>query len=419
MYTAQQNIDRFAPMINYTLERLNYVFTVEQFKCEFKKDLANFLSYKNREIDFPLILVTVDDLKYFFGFNQIIENIEDFPYYNFINLVVDNTSVKLNCNVDDEFLELLIWEKVDLVKSKAVVEDNPPTSSSNLTSTKKSHRLNIPNHIPQIVHEMKTRLTKVTNEVKGKYSEDDIAVRIDIEFADLRVTSILEFNKVVLTYKLFSFTLAINHHTQFTQHPEKYTNFKININVTDSQIDMDVRYCEFQAFYVLASKNNLPDAVDRNQKLRRAIEVMNLMAVKQLLYEHISYQTMPKEKFLVILDAVFLKFRSEGNTSLNSYPGFCGFCDRSMSGYIFIGNKSEHYVSLLFDIENGGLKDLYECSSFNVKNIYPDRSKRIMIDNYDSIEISDYIQREKMKEENDEFYKLLDKYDKETSNPFS
>lgn len=120
------------------------------------------------------------------------------------------------------------------------------------------------------------------------------------------------------------------------------------------------------------------------QKVRKAIEMMNMSALKVLLDQKV-YQDLDREKFLFKLDTAFNFFKKAGNTRLKSYPGRCKICDTSKAGYLFVANKSPNYISIVFHIAEGIIVDALECSSFGSKEVDLEDKERVYLD-----DLSDY-----------------------------
>ena len=75
-----------------------------------------------------------------------------------------------------------------------------------------------------------------------------------------------------------------------------------------------------------------------------------------------TYQDLPKEKFIQKLSSAFNEFKKHGDDYLEAHSGQCNNCFTDKTVYIFIGNNSNNYMSILFDDVAGEIKDLAECS---------------------------------------------------------
>jgi hypothetical protein len=117
------------------------------------------------------------------------------------------------------------------------------------------------------------------------------------------------------------------------------------------------------------------------------IQEMDIDMVDLILDKDITLQDLPKQDFMDKLNHVMEQFRQHKNTRLQSYPGFCSSdrCPNACSGgQVFVGNRSGHYMNLIFDVKMGNVSDLYECEDFQVL------STSVILDEYLRIHIDDY-----------------------------
>lgn len=119
---------------------------------------------------------------------------------------------------------------------------------------------------------------------------------------------------------------------------------------------------------------NLADAV------RYFIQSMDVDMLYNLLDDKITYQDFHRNEFLLKLERVMEDFKSNGDTFLNAVEGRCGDCYKEKSGYLFIGNNSERYMNLLFDLDKGEITDLFECSNFITQFKFRHLTRRVYID---------------------------------------
>lgn len=76
------------------------------------------------------------------------------------------------------------------------------------------------------------------------------------------------------------------------------------------------------------------------------------------------YQNATKESFLRQLGKAFQNFYDADDTSLVAYKGQCNNsqCENfGKSGYRFVGNSSNRYINLIFEIEDGDIKNIFHC----------------------------------------------------------
>ena len=119
-----------------------------------------------------------------------------------------------------------------------------------------------------------------------------------------------------------------------------------------------------------------------SETIRHSIENMDIQSLNNTLSADITYQDYPKQEFLKKLSVVFKTFRKFGNTSLSSYSGSCSSCNTNSRGYVFVGNHSSHYMTLLIELEKGEISDLMECSKFITDHKLLNLKDRIKIEDY-------------------------------------
>jgi hypothetical protein len=79
------------------------------------------------------------------------------------------------------------------------------------------------------------------------------------------------------------------------------------------------------------------------------------------------------------LRLVFIEFKANLDHFLYLAAGKCNGCDKSKSGFSFIGNNSGNYFTLIFDIEYNKILDLYECSNLKMATKTIKLNERIFI----------------------------------------
>lgn len=115
------------------------------------------------------------------------------------------------------------------------------------------------------------------------------------------------------------------------------------------------------------------------QAIRHFIEKMDIEMIDAFLDNDKTYQDFKKEVFISRLQQAFEEFKSFGDTHLNSIEGSCNRCDKTKTGFTFIGNNSNNYMDIIFDTTDNKIEDLYQCVEFkkcaNLKcnnNVYID-----------------------------------------------
>lgn len=119
---------------------------------------------------------------------------------------------------------------------------------------------------------------------------------------------------------------------------------------------------------------------DQATAIQHFFETMDIEMVEAFLDSDKTYQDWKKSKFINKLADAFNQFKSYGDSNLASYPGSCGICDKSKSGFTFVGNISGNYMSIIFDVAEGKINDLYECSVFKRNKSDLKLKERIYID---------------------------------------
>jgi hypothetical protein len=97
-----------------------------------------------------------------------------------------------------------------------------------------------------------------------------------------------------------------------------------------------------------------------------------------------TYQDFKKEVFIAKPTQSFNEFMDAGDTCLEMYPGHCNSksCNFNSKGIRFIGNHSKNFMDLIIDIQNGAVKDIYECSFFKCMVDFELLNNRIEIDKF-------------------------------------
>jgi len=86
--------------------------------------------------------------------------------------------------------------------------------------------------------------------------------------------------------------------------------------------------------------------------------------LKLILEDCYTYQDYDKKTFLRSLLDAFEEFQEYGNTYLNVFEGKCNSCvskKMNCQGYSFLGNQTNHYMDLIFEITDDKVSDIYEC----------------------------------------------------------
>ncbi len=120
---------------------------------------------------------------------------------------------------------------------------------------------------------------------------------------------------------------------------------------------------------------------NQTQAIQHFIEKMDIEMVDAFLDNDKTYQDFEKYLFISKLQKAFETFTDLGDTHLIAVEGRCNSCDKTKTGFTFIGNNSKNYMSIVFDTADNKINDLYECSDFKNKQTNLILKERIYIDN--------------------------------------
>ncbi len=109
---------------------------------------------------------------------------------------------------------------------------------------------------------------------------------------------------------------------------------------------------------------------------------MDISMLKMVLDDDHTYQDFDKKVFLKKLGYVFTTLEEAGNTYLNRYAGFCNSeeCNFKCKGYSFVGNVTQDYMDVIFDVRENRVFDIYECDQFKCELDSPLKNTKLVID---------------------------------------
>ena len=115
------------------------------------------------------------------------------------------------------------------------------------------------------------------------------------------------------------------------------------------------------------------------------LQCLDIAKVSNVLDDKKTYQNFEKPLFIKKLGSALDEFIEAGDTYLNRYDGVCNSktCNFNCKGFSFVGNKSEDYLDLIIDIQDGVVLDIYECFSFKCENQEIQKNEYIGIDKSD------------------------------------
>ena len=131
---------------------------------------------------------------------------------------------------------------------------------------------------------------------------------------------------------------------------------------------------------LVEKQGSTPTFKSHSELVRYFIQTMDTDMLYFVLDNNFRYQNFPRNEFILKLERLFQMFKVNGDTFLNAIEGRCGQCSKDKSGFLFVGNNSKMYLNLLFDLSNGQIKDLYECSSFKTNFERQNFTRRLWID---------------------------------------
>lgn len=117
------------------------------------------------------------------------------------------------------------------------------------------------------------------------------------------------------------------------------------------------------------------------QAIQHFIEKMDIEMIDAFLDNDKTYQDFEKYLFISKLQQAFETFANRGDTLLLPFEGSCNSCDKTKTGFTFIGNNSRNYMSIVFVTADNKINDLYECIDFKNNQINLKLKERIYIDN--------------------------------------
>ena len=98
-----------------------------------------------------------------------------------------------------------------------------------------------------------------------------------------------------------------------------------------------------------------------------------------------TYQGFEKSIFINKLTIAIDEFIDCEDTFLDCYAGSCNSkdCNFNCAGFKFIGNKSGKYVTLIMDIKEDKIMDIYECGNMKTMTETPKIGVRVMVNKYE------------------------------------
>ena len=139
--------------------------------------------------------------------------------------------------------------------------------------------------------------------------------------------------------------------------------------------------------FLVENPNNSGDIALKTQAdaVLYFLQHLDVTMVSNILNDKQTYQNFEKPLFIKKLGDALDEFIEAGDTYLNRYDGVCNSktCNFNCKGFSFVGNKSEDYLDLIIDIQDGVVLDIYECFSFKCENQEIKKNEYIGLDKSD------------------------------------
>jgi hypothetical protein len=111
----------------------------------------------------------------------------------------------------------------------------------------------------------------------------------------------------------------------------------------------------------------VPELNSQVKAIKYFFERMDIEMIDAFLSDELTYQDVDKKTFIFELSTVFDRFIDSGDLYLIAFEGACNSCIKGKFGYTFVGNKSSNYISIIFDIKDDKIVDLYDCTKFKIR----------------------------------------------------
>ena len=139
--------------------------------------------------------------------------------------------------------------------------------------------------------------------------------------------------------------------------------------------------------FLVENPNNSGDIALKTQAdaVLYFLQHLDVTMVSNILNDKQTYQNFEKPLFIKKLSDALDEFIEAGDTYLNRYDGVCNSktCNFNCKGFSFVGNKSEDYLDLIIDTQDGVVLDIYECFSFKCENQEIKKNEYIGLDKSD------------------------------------
>lgn len=115
---------------------------------------------------------------------------------------------------------------------------------------------------------------------------------------------------------------------------------------------------------------------------------LDIEMVSSFLDDDKTYQDFPKYLFVSKLMKAFERFEKSGERVLSLHKGGCAGCSKGCRGFTFLGKRGD-YMDILLLTEGEGIKDIYECSSFENDDEVFNKLRKVTIDPLDFMLVDD------------------------------
>lgn len=124
------------------------------------------------------------------------------------------------------------------------------------------------------------------------------------------------------------------------------------------------------------------------QAIQHFMMKMDIEMTDSILDSDKTYQDFEKYIFISKLQKAFETFQGLGDTYLNAVEVKCNSCDKTKTGFTFVGNNSSFYMNMIFDATNNQINDLFECRKFKNKAPKMKLEERVYIDEIDTSDLN-------------------------------
>ena len=147
------------------------------------------------------------------------------------------------------------------------------------------------------------------------------------------------------------------------EYPKLFPKNVTQFNENDLELFMNAIKSKPCSIY----KPIVPELNTQVKAIKYFFERMDIEMIDAFLSHELTYQDVDKKTFIFELSTVFDRFINSGDSYLIAFEGACNSCIKGKFGYTFVGNVSSNYLSIIFDIKDDKIVDLYDCTKFKIR----------------------------------------------------